>query len=69
YSSSGEDVGRDHIPTINLRRSWWKPITEDRPAIWELAWTGTAKSKESLNLLKKTWKALHTKLSKSFIPT
>ncbi|GKF18150.1 hypothetical protein Tco_0063068, partial [Tanacetum coccineum] len=23
YSSSGEDVGRDHIPTINLRQSWW----------------------------------------------
>ncbi|GKC62902.1 hypothetical protein Tco_1095500 [Tanacetum coccineum] len=22
YSSSGEDVGRDHIPTINLRQSW-----------------------------------------------
>ncbi|GJY18167.1 hypothetical protein Tco_0389658 [Tanacetum coccineum] len=29
YSSSGEDVGRDHIPTVNLRQSWWKPITED----------------------------------------
>ncbi|GJR98108.1 hypothetical protein Tco_0270282 [Tanacetum coccineum] len=24
YSSSGEDVRRDHIPTINLRQSWWK---------------------------------------------
>ncbi|GKC48376.1 hypothetical protein Tco_1066098 [Tanacetum coccineum] len=22
YSSSGEDVGRDHIPTVNLRQSW-----------------------------------------------
>ncbi|GKB81786.1 hypothetical protein Tco_0948681 [Tanacetum coccineum] len=32
YLSSGEDVGRDHIPTVNLRQSWWKPITEDRPA-------------------------------------
>ncbi|GJR98810.1 hypothetical protein Tco_0270984 [Tanacetum coccineum] len=29
YSSSGEDVGCDHIPTVNLRQSWWKPITED----------------------------------------
>ncbi|GJY12344.1 hypothetical protein Tco_0381653 [Tanacetum coccineum] len=28
YSSSGEDVGRDHIPTVNLRQSWWKPLTE-----------------------------------------
>ncbi|GJR87483.1 retrovirus-related pol polyprotein from transposon TNT 1-94 [Tanacetum coccineum] len=32
YSSGCEDVGRDHIPTINLRQSWWKPLTEDRPA-------------------------------------
>ncbi|GKE74802.1 hypothetical protein Tco_1536843, partial [Tanacetum coccineum] len=39
YSSSGEDVGRDHIPTINLRQSWWKPITEDRPATPEPAWS------------------------------
>ncbi|GKD51455.1 hypothetical protein Tco_1280431 [Tanacetum coccineum] len=35
YSSSGEDVGRDHIPTVNLRQSWWKPITEDQPA-WSI---------------------------------
>ncbi|GJV65940.1 hypothetical protein Tco_1476768 [Tanacetum coccineum] len=39
YSSSGEDVGRDHIPTVNLRHSWWKPITEDRPATPEPAWS------------------------------
>ncbi|GKE02759.1 hypothetical protein Tco_1390742, partial [Tanacetum coccineum] len=32
YSSSGEEVRRDHIPTINLRQSWWKPHTEDRLA-------------------------------------
>ncbi|GKE57632.1 hypothetical protein Tco_1496817, partial [Tanacetum coccineum] len=38
YSSSGEDVGRDHIPTVNLMQSWWKPITEDRPATPEPAW-------------------------------
>ncbi|GKD88841.1 hypothetical protein Tco_1364348 [Tanacetum coccineum] len=37
YSSSSEDVGRDRIPTINLRQSWWKPITEDRPATPEPA--------------------------------
>ncbi|GJW24608.1 hypothetical protein Tco_0038419 [Tanacetum coccineum] len=35
--SSGEEVGRDHIPTVNL--SWWKPLTEDRPATPEPAWT------------------------------
>ncbi|GKE93731.1 hypothetical protein Tco_1574826 [Tanacetum coccineum] len=39
YSSSGEDAGRDHIPTINLRQSWWKPLTEDRPATPEPAWS------------------------------
>ncbi|GJU45651.1 hypothetical protein Tco_1202917 [Tanacetum coccineum] len=38
-SSSGEDIGRDHIPTVNLRQSWWKPITEDRPATPEPAWS------------------------------
>ncbi|GJU08026.1 retrovirus-related pol polyprotein from transposon TNT 1-94 [Tanacetum coccineum] len=37
--SSGEEVGHDHIPTVNLRQSWWKPLTEDRPGTPELAWT------------------------------
>ncbi|GKA23885.1 hypothetical protein Tco_0709918 [Tanacetum coccineum] len=37
--SSGEEVGRNHIPTINLRQSWWKPLTEDRPTSPEPAWT------------------------------
>ncbi|GKG19433.1 hypothetical protein Tco_0376532, partial [Tanacetum coccineum] len=39
YSSSGEDIGRDHIPTVNLRQSWWKPIIEDRPATPKPAWS------------------------------
>ncbi|GJZ01374.1 hypothetical protein Tco_0519335 [Tanacetum coccineum] len=39
YSSGGEDIGRDHIPTVNLRQSWWKPLTEDRPATPEPAWS------------------------------
>ncbi|GKD13817.1 hypothetical protein Tco_1198224, partial [Tanacetum coccineum] len=30
--SSGDEVGCDHIPTVNLRQSRWKPLTEDRPA-------------------------------------
>ncbi|GJX38228.1 hypothetical protein Tco_0251531 [Tanacetum coccineum] len=30
---------RDHIPIVNLRQSWWKPLTEDRPATPEPAWT------------------------------
>ncbi|GJT35749.1 hypothetical protein Tco_0926168 [Tanacetum coccineum] len=38
YSSSGEDVEHDHILTVNLRQSWWKPITEDRPPTPEPAW-------------------------------
>ncbi|GJV58551.1 hypothetical protein Tco_1459556 [Tanacetum coccineum] len=37
--SSGKEVGRDHIPTVNLRQSWWKPLTEDRPATSEPGWT------------------------------
>ncbi|GKA40411.1 hypothetical protein Tco_0733004 [Tanacetum coccineum] len=40
--SSGEEVGRDHIPyksTVQLDASWWKPLTEDRPATPEPAWT------------------------------
>ncbi|GJS35684.1 hypothetical protein Tco_0534066 [Tanacetum coccineum] len=37
YSSSGKDIGCDHIPTINLRQSWWKPLTEDIPATPEPA--------------------------------
>ncbi|GKE41245.1 hypothetical protein Tco_1464650, partial [Tanacetum coccineum] len=39
YPSSGKDVRRDHIPTVNLRQSWWKPITEDRPVTPEPAWS------------------------------
>ncbi|GJV66629.1 hypothetical protein Tco_1482138 [Tanacetum coccineum] len=37
--SSDDEVGRDHVPTVNLRQSWWKPLTEDRPATPEPAWT------------------------------
>ncbi|GJY29156.1 hypothetical protein Tco_0404923 [Tanacetum coccineum] len=38
YSSISEDVRRDHIPTVNLRQSWWKPLTKDRPATPKPAW-------------------------------
>ncbi|GJX71507.1 hypothetical protein Tco_0308678 [Tanacetum coccineum] len=37
--SSDDEVGRDHIPTVNLKQSWWKPLTEDRPSTPEPAWT------------------------------
>ncbi|GKF40676.1 hypothetical protein Tco_0124018, partial [Tanacetum coccineum] len=39
YSSGAEDIGHDHIPTVNLRQSWWKPLTKDRPATPEPTWT------------------------------
>ncbi|GJS09786.1 hypothetical protein Tco_0366582 [Tanacetum coccineum] len=34
-----EDIGHDHIPTVDLRQNWWKPFTEDRPATPEPAWS------------------------------
>ncbi|GJV36386.1 hypothetical protein Tco_1408863 [Tanacetum coccineum] len=37
-SSGDEDIGHDHIPTVNLKKNWWKPLTEDRPATPEPAW-------------------------------
>ncbi|GJR10653.1 hypothetical protein Tco_0793305 [Tanacetum coccineum] len=37
--SSDDEVERDHISTVNLKQSWWKPLTEDRPATPEPAWT------------------------------
>ncbi|GKE74089.1 hypothetical protein Tco_1536130 [Tanacetum coccineum] len=36
-SSGDEDIGHDHIPTVNLRQNWWKPLTKDRPARPEIA--------------------------------
>ncbi|GJX85226.1 E-beta-farnesene synthase [Tanacetum coccineum] len=38
-SSRDEDIGHDHIPTVNLRQNWWKPLTEDIPATPEHAWS------------------------------
>ncbi|GJS16127.1 hypothetical protein Tco_0410599 [Tanacetum coccineum] len=38
-SSGDEDISHDHIPTVNLRQNWWKPLTEDRPATPEPAWS------------------------------
>ncbi|GJU89876.1 hypothetical protein Tco_1302299 [Tanacetum coccineum] len=39
HSSGDEDIGHDHIPTVNLKQNWWKPLTEDRPATPEPAWS------------------------------
>ncbi|GJX88703.1 hypothetical protein Tco_0340717 [Tanacetum coccineum] len=38
-SSGDEDIGHDHIPIVNLWQSWWKPLTEDRPATPEPTWS------------------------------
>ncbi|GKD03753.1 hypothetical protein Tco_1178727 [Tanacetum coccineum] len=38
-SSSNKDIGHNHIPTVNLRQNWWKPLTEDRPDTPEPAWS------------------------------
>ncbi|GJW18628.1 retrovirus-related pol polyprotein from transposon TNT 1-94 [Tanacetum coccineum] len=38
-SSGDEDIGHDHIPTVNLRQNWWKPLTEDIPATPEPTWS------------------------------
>ncbi|GKA58370.1 hypothetical protein Tco_0757558 [Tanacetum coccineum] len=37
--SSDDEVGHNHIPTVNLRQNWCQPLTKDRPATPEPAWT------------------------------
>ncbi|GJU15710.1 hypothetical protein Tco_1143676 [Tanacetum coccineum] len=39
HSSGDEDIGHDHIPTINMKQNWWKPLTKDRPTTPEPAWS------------------------------
>nr|GEX94068.1 E-beta-farnesene synthase [Tanacetum cinerariifolium] len=38
-SSDDEDIGSTHIPKVNLRQDWWKPLKEERPATPEPAWS------------------------------
>nr|GFB10207.1 hypothetical protein [Tanacetum cinerariifolium] len=38
HSSHDEDIGNAHIPKVNLRQDWWKPLEEDRPATPKPAW-------------------------------
>nr|GEZ91641.1 hypothetical protein [Tanacetum cinerariifolium] len=38
-SSDDEDIENDHIPKVNLRQDWWKPLEEERPATLEPAWS------------------------------
>nr|GEZ92975.1 hypothetical protein [Tanacetum cinerariifolium] len=37
--SDDEDIGSAHIPTVNLRQDWWKPLEEERVATPEPAWS------------------------------
>ncbi|GKC89458.1 hypothetical protein Tco_1150107 [Tanacetum coccineum] len=40
HSSDVEAIGNDHIPKVNLKQDWWKPLSEeDRPALPEPAWS------------------------------
>nr|GEU67137.1 hypothetical protein [Tanacetum cinerariifolium] len=38
-SSDDEDIGNAHIPKVNLRQDWWKPLKEERHATPEPAWS------------------------------
>nr|GEV28081.1 hypothetical protein [Tanacetum cinerariifolium] len=38
-SSDDEDIENDHIPKVNLREDWWKPLEEERPATPEPTWS------------------------------
>nr|GEV40594.1 hypothetical protein [Tanacetum cinerariifolium] len=38
-SSDDEDIENAHIPKVNLRQDWWKPLEEERPATPEPAWS------------------------------
>nr|GEV21297.1 hypothetical protein [Tanacetum cinerariifolium] len=37
--SDDEDIRSAHIPKVNLRQDWWKPLEEERPATPEPAWS------------------------------
>ncbi|GJX71171.1 hypothetical protein Tco_0308342 [Tanacetum coccineum] len=40
YSSDDEDIKHDHIPKVNLKQDWWKPLSEeDRPATPDTVWS------------------------------
>nr|GEX91696.1 E-beta-farnesene synthase [Tanacetum cinerariifolium] len=38
-SSDDEDIKSAHIPKVNLRQDWWKPLKEERPATPDAAWS------------------------------
>nr|GEY76301.1 hypothetical protein [Tanacetum cinerariifolium] len=38
-SSNDEDIGSAHIPKVNLRQVWWKPLEDELPATPKPAWS------------------------------
>nr|GEU84457.1 histone deacetylase 14 [Tanacetum cinerariifolium] len=38
-SSDDEDIRNAHIPKVNLRQDWWKPLEKERPATPKPAWS------------------------------
>nr|GEX67393.1 integrase, catalytic region, zinc finger, CCHC-type, peptidase aspartic, catalytic [Tanacetum cinerariifolium] len=52
HSSDDEDIKNAHIPKVNLRQDWWKPLEEDRPATPEPAWSIPS---SNLSVLKNNW--------------
>nr|GEU62126.1 hypothetical protein [Tanacetum cinerariifolium] len=38
-AQNNEDIKNAHIPKVNLRQDWWKPLEEERPATSEPTWS------------------------------
>nr|GEZ20224.1 hypothetical protein [Tanacetum cinerariifolium] len=38
-SSDDEDIRNAHIPKVNLRQDWWKPLEEEKPTTPKPAWS------------------------------
>nr|GEW38045.1 transposase, Ptta/En/Spm, transposase, Tnp1/En/Spm-like protein [Tanacetum cinerariifolium] len=67
HSSDDDDIENAHIPKVNLRQDWWKPLEEDRPATPEHASIPSS----DLPVSKKNWAsalALAFELVKVFHP-
>ncbi|GKF27902.1 hypothetical protein Tco_0094244, partial [Tanacetum coccineum] len=53
--SSDDEVGRDHVPTVNLRQSWWKPSDLSMPTNnWDSALKSTYAPPQENSLLAQT---------------
>nr|GEV68402.1 hypothetical protein [Tanacetum cinerariifolium] len=52
HSSDDEDIENAHIPKVNLRQDWWKPLKEDRPATPKPTWSIRS---SDLPVLKNNW--------------